>query len=92
MQKQKQAEEQLTNKLAEAIKEGQELKKNLGASHDECKQLTQKHQALLDWKNEKDTLINNAEAMQKELTDKIGALDKSLTSQNEANEELKVKG
>ncbi|XP_019751367.1 centromere protein F-like [Hippocampus comes] len=89
MQKQKQAEEQLTNKLAEAIKEGQELKKNLGASHDECKQLTQKHQALLDWKNDKDKLINNAEAMQKELTDKIGALDKSLTSHNEANEELK---
>lgn len=72
-------------------KESQELKSSLGASQNECKELKQEHQALLEWKKEKESLINETEAVQKELTDKIGNLEKSLTSLNEATDELKVR-
>ncbi|XP_061881910.1 centromere protein F isoform X2 [Entelurus aequoreus] len=89
MQKQKQEADQSTNRLTQAVKESQELKNSLAASHDECKKLTQEHQALLDWKKEKEMLINDVESMQKQLTDKIDVLDNSLSSQKEANEEMK---
>lgn len=72
-------------------KESQELKSNLTASQNECKELKQEHQALLEWKNDKKTLINETEAVQKDLTDKIGNLESSLSSLNEANDELKVR-
>lgn len=72
-------------------KESQELKSNLTASQNECKELKQEHQALLDWKKEKEALINETEAVQKELTDKIHSLESSLGSLSEANDELKVK-
>lgn len=67
------------------------MKSNLSASQNECKELKQEHQALLDWKNEKETLINETEAVQKELADKITSLESSLGSLNEANDELQVR-
>lgn len=72
-------------------KESQELKSSLTASQSECKELKQEHQALLEWKNQKETLINETEAVEKELTDKISNLKNSLSSLNEANDELKVR-
>ncbi len=72
-------------------KESQELKCNVSASQKECKELKQEHQALLEWKKEKETLINETEAVQKELTDKICNLENSLSSLNEATDELKVR-
>lgn len=72
-------------------KESQELKSNLSASQNECKELKQEHQALLDWKNEKESLINETEAVQKEFADKITSLESSLGSLNEANDELQVR-
>lgn len=91
MQKQKQETERLTNRLAVLEKESQELTSSLTESQSECRNLKQEHQALLDWKKEKETLINETEAVQKELADKISSLEKSLCSLNEANDELKVK-
>lgn len=67
------------------------MKSNFSASQNECKELKREHQALLDWKNEKETLINETEAVQKELTDKITSLESSLGSLNEANDELQVR-
>lgn len=72
-------------------KESQELKSNLSASQNECKELKREHQALLDWKNEKESLINETEAVQKEFADKITSLESSLGSLNEANDELQVR-
>lgn len=72
-------------------KESQELKSNLSASRNECKELKREHQALLDWKNEKESLINETEAVQKEFADKITSLESSLGSLNEANDELQVR-
>lgn len=90
LQKQKQETEKLTNRLTVMEKESQELKSNLTASQNERKELKEEHQALLEWKKEKETLINETEAVQKDLTDKIGNLENSLTSLNEANDEVKV--
>lgn len=67
------------------------MKSNLSASQNECKELKQEHQALLDWKNEKESLINETEAVQKEFADKITSLESSLGSLNEANDELQVR-
>ena len=83
--------EKLTNRLTVVEKESQDLKSNLSASQSECKEAQQEHQALLEWKKEKEVLINETEAVQKELTDKINNLEKSLISLKEANEELKVR-
>lgn len=91
LQKQKQETEKLTNRLTVLEKESQELKSNLSASQNECKELKQEHQALLEWKKEKETLINETEAVQKDFTDKIGNLENSLSSMNEATDELKVR-
>lgn len=71
-------------------KESQELKSNLTASQNESKELKQEHQALLEWKKEKETMINETEAVQKELGDKISAMENSLGSLHEINDELKV--
>ena len=90
LQKQRQEAEKLTNRLTVLEKESQELKSNLTASQNECKELKQEHQALLEWKKEKETLINETEAVQKDLTDKITNLENSLTTLNEATDELKV--
>lgn len=72
-------------------KESQELKSNLTASLKECDELKKEHQALLQWKNEKESLVNEAEAVQKDLTDKIGNLEKSLTSVTVESDQLKVR-
>lgn len=72
-------------------KESQELKSSLTVSQSECKELKQEHQALLEWKNQKETLINETEAVQKELTDKIRDFENSINSLNETNDELKVR-
>lgn len=91
LQKQKQETEKLTNRLAVIEKESQELKSNLAASQNDSKELKQEHQALLEWKKEKETLINQTEAVQKDLTDKIASLENSLISLNEANDDIKVR-
>lgn len=90
LQKQKQETERLSNRLTVLEKESQELKSNLAVSQKEHADLKQEHQALLEWKTEKETLINTTEAVQKELSDKINNLEDSLRTLNEANDELKV--
>lgn len=82
--------ERLTNRLTVAEKENHELKSSLGASQTECKELRQEHQALLEWKNQKEALINETEAVQKELTDKIGNLENDLGSLNNTKDQLNV--
>lgn len=74
-----------------AEKESRELKANLDSSQKECEELKQEHSALLQWKKEKETLVNETEAVQKELTDKIGILEKKLAEVDVATDELKVK-
>lgn len=73
-------------------KEGQELKASLTASQKECQEVKQEHQALLDWKKEKETLINETEAVQKDLTDNISSLESRITSMSDAADQLKVRG
>lgn len=90
LQKQKLEAEKLTNRVTVLEKESQELKANLVASQEECSELKKEHQALLEWKKEKETLINETEAVQKDLTDKIDILEKSLHSANKATDQLKV--
>lgn len=90
LQTQKQEAERLSNRLMNLEKESQELKSNLTASQNECKEVKQEHQALLEWKKEKETLVNETEAVQKELRDKISDMENSLSSLNETNDELKV--
>lgn len=72
-------------------KESQELNASLNSSQKECEELKKEHSALLQWKWEKETLVNETEAVQKELKDKISLLEQSLASVSEATEELKVK-
>ena len=76
--------------MAVLEKESQELKSNLTSSLKECDELKKEHQDLLQWKNEKESLVNEAEAVQKDLTDKIGNLEKSLTSVTLESDQLKV--
>lgn len=90
LQKQKLEAEKLTNTVTLLENESQELKANLTASQKECTELKKEHQALLVWKKEKETLINETEAVQKDLTDKIDILEKSLYSANKATDQLKV--
>lgn len=90
LQKQNQEVERLNHKLAVLDKESQELKSSLTVSQDGCKALKQEHDALLEWKKEKETLINQTEAVQTELTDKISSLESNLGVLKEANNELQV--
>jgi len=91
LQKRKQETENLTDKLTAKENESRELKSNLTASQNESKELKREHEALLEWKKEKETLIHETEAVQKDLTDKIGNLEKSLVSLNEANDDVTVR-
>lgn len=91
LDKQKQEAEKLANRLTVLEKENQELKSNITAGQKECDELKKEHQALLDWKKEKESLINDTEEMQKDLTDKIVTLEKSLISVNEVTDQLKVR-
>lgn len=90
LQKQRIETEQLTKKLTVVEEESQELKSSLTAKQNECVELKEEHQVLLEWKKEKETLINETEAVQKGLTEKIADLEKSVSLQNEASDELKV--
>lgn len=81
----------LANRLTVLEKENQELKSNITAGQKECDELTKEHQALLDWKKEKESLINDAEETQKDLNDKIVTLEKSLISVNEVADQKKVR-
>lgn len=72
-------------------KENQELKSNLTAGQKEWDELKKEHQALLDWKKEKESLINDTEETQKDLNDKIVTLEKNLISVNEVTDQLKVR-
>ena len=91
LKKEKQEMEKLGNKLTALETESQELKSNLTVSQNECKTLKEEHQALLEWKKEKELLVNEAETVQKDLNDKINSLDRNLSSVNVANEELQVR-
>lgn len=70
--------------------ENQEQKSNITAGQNECDQLRKENQALLDWKKEKESVINHTEAMQKQLNDKIVTLEETLMSANELTEKTKV--
>lgn len=76
--------------MALAEKESQELKANLSSSQKECEELKHEHSTLLQWKKDKETLVNETEAVQKELTDKISILEKKLAAVDEVTDELKV--
>lgn len=77
--------------MALAEKESRELKANLDSSQKQCEELKHEHSTLLQWKKEKETLVNETEAVQKELTDKISVLEQKLATVDEATDELKVK-
>lgn len=70
--------------------ENQEQKSNISAGQKESDQLRKENQVLLDWKKEKESVINHTEAMQKQLNDKIVTLEKNLISVNEFTEKMKV--
>lgn len=72
-------------------KESQELKAGLSSSQKECEEVKKEHSALLQWKREKETLVSETEAVQKELTDKISVLEQELAAVNQATDQLKVK-
>lgn len=83
--------EPLSQRVIVLEKESQELKSTLTQSQTECANLKQEHHTLLEWKTEKETLINETEAVQKVFTDKINNLESNLISLNESNDKLKVR-
>lgn len=91
LDKQKQEAEKLANRLTVLEKEKQELKSNITTGQKECDELKKEHQTLLDWKKEKESLINDTEETQKDLNDKIVTLEKSLISVNEVTDQMKVR-
>lgn len=92
LDKQRQEAEKLANGLTVLEKENQQLKSNITSGQKECEELKKEHQALLDWKKEKESLINETEETQKDLNDKIVTLEKSLISANEVTDQMKVGG
>ncbi|XP_011607920.1 centromere protein F isoform X1 [Takifugu rubripes] len=90
LDKHKQKAEKLANRLTLLGNENQEQKSNITAGQKECDHLKKEIQALLDWKKEKETLINYTETIQKELNEKIVTLEKSLISANEVTDQLKL--
>lgn len=91
LDKQKQEAEKLANRLTVLEKENQELKSNITVGQKECDELKKEHQALLDWKKEKESLINDSEETQKDLKNKIVTLEKSLISVNDVADQIKVR-
>lgn len=91
LDKRKQEAEQLANRLTVLEKENQELKSSITAGQRDCEELKNEHRALLDWKKEKESLINDAEETQKDLNDKIVTLEKSLISVSEVTDQMKVR-
>lgn len=76
--------------MEELEKEKQELRSSVAAGQRESQDLRVEHQALLDWRREKESLINDAEAVQEELRSRMISLEKSLVSANEATQQMKV--
>lgn len=76
--------------MEELEKEKQELRSSVAAGQKQNQDLREEHQALLDWRREKESLINDTEAVQKDLKDRTMSLEKSLVSANEATEQMKV--
>lgn len=91
LDKQKQEAEKLANRLTVLEKENQELKSIVTVGQKECDELKKEHQALLDWKKEKESLINDSEETQKDLKNKIVTLEKSLISVNDVTDQIKVR-
>lgn len=83
--------EKLENRVSMLEKENQELKSNISAGQRESEELRREQQALLDWKKEKESLVNNTEATQRDLNEKISSLEKSLVSVNEVTDQMKVR-
>ncbi|XP_062303540.1 centromere protein F [Osmerus eperlanus] len=89
LQKQKQEVEQLSIKLVAMENENKYLKATLGSSQKECVDLRKEHETLLQWKTEKETLINDTETVQQGLTSRISELEKSVVSLNDDHSVLK---
>ncbi|XP_072320728.1 uncharacterized protein cenpf [Eucyclogobius newberryi] len=87
--KQKRECEQVTNKLIILEKDCQELNSSLVVCQNECAELKQAHEALLQWKNEKETLVNDTEAVQNGLKEQLSSSENNVNMLNEVNEELK---
>ena len=91
LQKQKRETEQLSNRLAVLEKEGQALSASLASSQQECTAQRTEHQALLAWKAEKEALIDQTEAVQSGLCEKISGLENTTSQLNKDHDELKVR-
>lgn len=72
-------------------KECHQLKSTLIASQNECDEHRKEHESLLRWKTEKETLINDTEAVQNSLKDQLKNLEKSVGMLNDVNNDLKVR-
>ncbi|CAL9701706.1 unnamed protein product [Knipowitschia caucasica] len=87
--KQRQEFEQVANKVIVLTKECEELKSCLVSAKNENAEVKQAHEALLQWKTEKETLVNDTEAVQNELKEKLSSSEISVNMLNETNAELK---
>lgn len=79
------------NKICALAKENEDLKMTTNSCQKEVVEMKKEYESLLQWKTEKEQLINNAESNREEMLNKIADLERDLATLNGANDSLNKK-
>lgn len=83
--------EMKANKICALEKESEDLKMTANSCQKEVAEMKKEYETLLQWKTEKEQLINNAESNREEMLNKIADLERDLATLNGANDSLNKK-
>ncbi|XDV43416.1 hypothetical protein PO909_011900 [Leuciscus waleckii] len=79
------------NKICAVEKENEDLKMTSNSCQKEVAEMKKEYEALLEWKNEKEQLINNAESNREEMLSKIADLEKDKAKLSDAHDGFQKK-
>ncbi|KPP71133.1 centromere protein F-like, partial [Scleropages formosus] len=85
VEKQRNEIEQVTNKNTFLEKECQDLNLTLSSKQNESAELKQQTECLMEWKREKESLINNIETERNAMLNRISELEKDISSLNDTH-------
>ncbi|KAK7153193.1 hypothetical protein R3I93_011176 [Phoxinus phoxinus] len=91
LQKQVHEVELKVNKICAVEKENENLKMTSNSYQKEVAEMKKEYEALLDWKNEKELLINNTESNREEMLSKIADLERDKAKLCDAHDGFQKK-
>lgn len=86
LQKQVHEVELKASKICAVEKENEDLKMTSNSCQKEISELKKEYEVLMEWKNEKEQLINNAESNHQEMQNKIANLEKDKAELSDAHD------